>query len=55
MLGDQIDLRTDGTDYVSVDELPRDNRYFAYQATVNEGGAPSERVIDQARMDGGEY
>jgi hypothetical protein len=55
VLADQIDLRTDGTDYVSVDELPSGHRYFVYQATVNEGGAPSEQIIDQARMDGGEY
>ena len=56
VLADQVGLRTDGLDYVDVDDLPADHRYFAYQATVNEGGAPSEQVIDQARNQGaGEY
>jgi hypothetical protein len=56
VLTDQVGLRTDGLDYVDVDDLPADHRYFAYQGTVNEGGAPSEQVIDQARNHGaGEY
>ena len=56
VLTDQLGLRTDGLDYVDVDDLPADHRYFAYQGTVNEGGAPSEQVIDQARNHGaGEY
>jgi hypothetical protein len=56
VLTDQVGLRTDGLNYVDVDDLPADHRYFAYQGTVNEGGAPSEQVIDQARNQGaGEY
>ena len=56
MLTDQVGLRTDGLNYVDVDDLPADHRYFAYQGTVNEGGAPSEQVIDQVRSQGaGEY
>ena len=56
VLADQVGLRTDGLHYVDVDDLPADHRYFAYQGTVNEGGAPSEQVIDQTRNQGaGEY
>jgi hypothetical protein len=49
VLAEQIDLRTDGIEYVDVDDLPGDHRYFEYQRVVNEGGAPSEQVIDQNR------
>jgi hypothetical protein len=55
LLAATIDLRTDGIQYVPVDQLPEDHRYFRYQETVNAGGAPSEMVIDQARNNGGEY
>jgi len=47
VLESQIDLRKDGFDYVDVDDLPDDHRYFEYQAKVNRGGAPSEQVIEQ--------
>src|SRR5690606_26135457 len=47
VLESQIDLRKDGMDYVDVDDLPSKHRYFAYQKTMNAGGAPSEDVIDQ--------
>ena len=47
VLESQIDLRKDGIDYVDVDDLPSDHRYFEYQAIVNAGGAPSEQVIEQ--------
>ena len=49
VLEQQVDLRADGHRYVPVDDLPSDHRYFAYQRTVNEGGAPSEIVVDGAR------
>jgi len=49
VLATQVDLRADGTDYVDVAELPEDHRYFALQATINEGGAPSEEVIEMTR------
>ncbi len=49
VLATQIDLRTDGLAYVPYQELPDDHRYFAYQDTVNAGGASSEQVIDQNR------
>jgi hypothetical protein len=53
VLADTVDLRTDGTDYVPVDELPDDHRFFAFQATVNDGGAPSEQVIEETRTQKG--
>jgi hypothetical protein len=46
VLASQVDLRKDGFDYVDVDDLPSDHRYFRHQAVVNEGGAPSEQVIE---------
>jgi hypothetical protein len=53
ILAGQIDLRTDGLKYVALQDLPVDHRYFAYQDTVNAGGAPSEQVIDQNRAHSG--
>ena len=53
VLAEQIELRADGTDYVPLDQLPADHRYFRYQETVNEGGAPSEQVIDETRAQKG--
>jgi hypothetical protein len=55
LLAATIDLRADGIQYVELDDLPKDHRYFTYQNTVNAGGVPSEQVIDAARDDGGEY
>jgi hypothetical protein len=49
LLATQLDLRTDGPDYVSVDDLPSDHRYFKYQEKVNSDGVPSEDVIRMAR------
>lgn len=46
VLESQINLTANGTEFVPVDQLPEDHRYFAYQAAVNEGGwVPSEEVI----------
>ena len=47
VLAAQVDLRADGLDYVPVQALPSDHRYFRYQDAVNAGGTPSEQVIDQ--------
>jgi hypothetical protein len=56
VLSEQVDLRTDGPDYVAVGELPADHRYFDYQKRVNAGGAPSEQVIELNReAQGREY
>jgi hypothetical protein len=53
ILASQIDLRTDGADYVRLDELPADHRYFEYQRVTNEGGAPSEVVVNMDREERG--
>jgi hypothetical protein len=53
VLANQYDLRTDGIDYVSLDDLPPDHGYFRVQETVNAGGAPSEMVIDETRAERG--
>jgi hypothetical protein len=51
ILASQYELRTDGIDYVMLDDLPRDHRFFSFQARVNAGGPPSERVIDDERRE----
>jgi hypothetical protein len=48
-----VDLRADGTEYVPIDDLPEDHRYFAFQATVNAGGVPSKQVIEETRTQEG--
>jgi hypothetical protein len=51
-----VDLRTDGLGYVPEQDLPKDHRFFAYQARVNAGGNPQEQVIDLNReASGHEY
>jgi len=45
----QVDLRTDGLDYVPESELPSDHRFFAWQSRVNGGGEFGEAVIDLDR------
>jgi hypothetical protein len=48
VLESQIDLTADGTEYVDVNSLPEDARYFKYQKLVNQDGqVPSSQVIDQ--------
>jgi rubrerythrin len=49
VLGAQVDLTASEDRFLPIGELPRDHRYFAYQAKVNEGGVPSEQVIDAAK------
>src|SRR3954447_20647428 len=51
VLAAQYDLRTDGTGYTRVGDLPSDHRYFRFQETVNAGGVPSEQVIDEERSE----
>lgn len=46
ILAAQIDLRTDGTGYVPVDQLPADHRYFQFQEKVNAGGSPMDQVVE---------
>lgn len=48
VLESQINLSANGADFVPVDQLPEDHRYFQYQSAVNAGKwVPSEAVIDQ--------
>lgn len=49
VLAHQLDLRTDGVAYVSVNDLPSDHRYFEYQRKVNSDGVPSEDVVVRSR------
>jgi hypothetical protein len=55
VLASQVDLRTVGTSFVPLEQLPGDSPSLAYQDTVNDGGVPSEEVIELARRNGGEY
>ncbi|MBL1174588.1 hypothetical protein [Pantanalinema sp. GBBB05] len=47
VLEQQVNLTGLDTEFVPVEQLPRDARYFEYQKTVNAGGVPSEQVIDE--------
>lgn len=47
VLAAQVDLRTDGTAYVPVEQLPDSHRYFTFQKTVNAGGSPMDMVVDE--------
>ncbi len=42
----QVDLSCNLTEHVLMNQLPKDHRYFKYQERVNQGGAPSQNVID---------
>jgi hypothetical protein len=53
VLATQVGLQADGPDFVPVDDLPSDHRYYRYQETVNAGGNPSEEVIDENRAHSG--
>src|SRR3546814_18751332 len=51
-----VDLTAFDAQFIPIDDLPDDHRYFEYQATVNAGGSPTELVItrhrDQRQDDG---
>ena len=47
VIAGQSDLTGRETGYADMQELPDDHRFWQYQQTVNEGGAPSEEVIKQ--------
>jgi hypothetical protein len=49
LLASQVDLTSNLEDYVPVSQLPKDHRYFDYQAVVNAKGSPSEAVVVQHR------
>lgn len=56
VLADQVNLTGQDTEFVPVEQLPEDARYFHYQRTVNAGGVPSEQVIEEhQRQIGGDY
>jgi hypothetical protein len=46
-LASQINLRTIGAQFIPLDQMPKDAKYFEYQKAVNGGGfVPSEQVIN---------
>lgn len=48
VLANQINLRSRGTQFIPLDQLPEDSLYFSYQKQVNgDGFVPSEQVIDE--------
>ncbi|MGI0488639.1 hypothetical protein ACN4EK_24780 [Pantanalinema rosaneae CENA516] len=47
VLEQQVNLTGLDTEFVPVEQLPSDARYFQYQKTVNAGGVPSEKVIEE--------
>jgi hypothetical protein len=56
VLASQVNLTGHETEFVPVEQLPEDARYFQYQNAVNEGGIPSEQVIEEhLRQTGKEY
>ncbi len=56
VLASQIELTSKDSLFVPVSDLPADDRYFAYQATVNDGWVPTEDVIRQnIEANGDEY
>lgn len=56
ILESQVNLRTDGLEYVDVTGLAPDHRYFSFQREVNmNGGTPSEQVVERDREGGPEY
>lgn len=56
VLAAQVNLTGDKTDFVPVNDLPQDHRYFQYQKTMNQHGAPSDRVIEEhERQKGSDY
>lgn len=54
VLASQVNLTGHETDFVMVENLSSDARYFQYQETVNRGGVPSEQVIEEHKKQVGE-
>jgi hypothetical protein len=57
VLAGQVDLRAIGAQFIPLDQMPEDAKYFEYQRAVNGGGfVPSEQVIDDHIAEfGGDY
>lgn len=47
VLAEQTDFNAKGTEYVPVDKLPPDHRYFEHQEKVNGAWVPSQEVLRQ--------
>lgn len=47
VLADQVELTSKESEFVPISSLPQDDRYFAYNGTVNTGWIPTEDVIAQ--------
>ena len=47
VLAEQIDLTAKDSEFVPVGQLPKDDRYFDYQAKVNGDWVPTEAVIEE--------
>ena len=56
ILDEQVHLTSKDSDFVPVTSLGQEDRYFAYNSRVNQGGTPSEDVIARNReANGREY
>lgn len=47
VLAAEVRLTADGSEFVPVDTLPKEHRYFNYQRKVNEGMVPTQQVIKE--------
>ncbi len=54
LVAEEVDLTGYDSEFVPVDSLPADHRYFGYQAMVNRGGTPTEDIIDRHRREKGQ-
>jgi hypothetical protein len=56
VVANQVELTAWDSEFLPISALPEGHRYFAYQARVNQGGVPSEQVIERHRAEfGDEY
>ena len=56
VLRNQVEWTAYDAKFLPIKDLPPEHRYFDYQRKVNEGGVPSEQVIERHREQiGGEY
>jgi len=47
ILATQTDFNANGTEFIPGSQMPKDSKYDMYQQAVNQGGTPSEQVIEQ--------
>lgn len=55
VLAEQVDLTSKEADFIPIDELPSDHRYFDYQRAVNGDFVPSREVVEEMKAKGREY